>query len=122
MTRKFGVAAPGKNRHQLFRWIETKRWEKCFASLRWRHIADQWVADEFHGHACIAEEFFFEWENAERQRKSPFHDAHSPRPPRPELRTDVINVANTERFQFAGQAQVEAGKVSQDCKRGPAFL
>ncbi len=90
------------------------RGKKCFAGLRWRDVADQRVPDEFHRYACISEEFFFEWKNTQRQRKSPSHDAHSPRPPRPELRADVINVANAKRLQLAGQPQMEAGEICQD--------
>src|ERR1700756_2814801 len=102
--------------------MELVRGKKCFATLTWPDLPDQWMADEFRRYACIAEEFLFEWKNTQRQRESPSHDAHAPGPPRPELRADVVNVANTDRLQFAGQPQMEAGEICQDCQLRTALF
>src|SRR6266403_4115833 len=98
------------------------RGKKCLAGLRRRYLADQRMADEFHRYAGITEEFFLEWKNTQRQRESPPHDAHTPRPPGPELRADVVNVANADWLQLAGQSQMEARKIRQDCQRWTALF
>src|SRR2546430_2089092 len=119
MALDLGVAASGKDGDQFSRGLQLIRGEKCFASLRRRNIADQWVSNEFNRYACVGKEFFFEREYAQRERESPPHDSNAPRPPGPELRADVINIAHAKRFQFARQPEMEAGKVRENRQRRP---
>ena len=90
--------------------------EERFAALRGSHVANQRVSDEFHRHACVAEKLFLEWKDTQRQHETAAHDAYSPGTPGPELRTDVVNISDTERFQFPRKSQVEAGKVCENCE------
>jgi hypothetical protein len=116
MTRDFGAATARKNCNQRFCRIEAVPHEERFAALRGSHVANQRVSDEFHRHACVAKKLFLEWKDTQRQRETAAHDAYSPGPPGPELRTDVVNISDTERFQFPRKSQVEAGKVSENCE------
>src|SRR4029077_20615049 len=86
------------------------------------HRADQRVADEFHGDAGIAVEFFFKGENAEGLGEAVAHYTHAPGTRSPELRADVINVFDAAAFEFSGEAQVEAGKIGEDGEGGCARL
>src|SRR5690348_18435451 len=122
MLAKFGGAASGEDGDEFFPRVEVLLAEKCLAIERGVHGADQRMADEFHGDSGFAVEFFFERENAEGLREAAADYAHAPGAPGPELRTDVVNVFNATAFEFAGQAQVEAGKIGEDGESGFAAL
>src|SRR5258707_15193479 len=74
------------------------------------------MPDEFYLHTCFAIELLFERENTKRLREAPPHHANSPRSPGPELRANIIHVADTMPAQLPGQPQVETGKVRQNRK------
>ena len=80
------------------------------------------MADEFHGHTGIGVKLFFEMKNTQRLRKSPPHQVHTPRPPRPELRANVIDVSNAPGAQLARQPQMKTREVRQNRERRPPAL
>ena len=75
------------------------------------------MADEFCRDAGAGEEGFFEGENAEGLRETAADNAHSPRPPGPELRANVIDVADAERAELAREAEMKAGEIGEDGER-----
>src|SRR5215471_9169421 len=76
------------------------------------------MTDELDVRTRFAEEFHFERENAEPERKSPPHEVCAPRPPSPKLRTDVINVAAAKRFQLSGKTQMKTWEIRKNHQRG----
>src|SRR5712671_1216670 len=72
------------------------------------------MADERYRDSGVCVEFLFEGEDAEGLRESATDDAYAPGAPGPELRADVVDVLNAAAFEFAGEAQVEAGEIGQD--------
>src|ERR1700682_2056421 len=119
---QLGGAAAGQDGDEFFVRIEVLLTAESMAIKRRVHGADQRMADELHGYSGIAIEFFFKRKNAQCLREAPAHYAHAPRPPGPELRADVVDVFNATAFEFAGEAQVEAGKIGEDRKGGLAAL
>src|ERR1700687_2119508 len=105
---QLGGAAAGQDGDEFFVRIEVLLTAESMAIKR-----------RVHG---IAIEFFFKRKNAQCLREAPAHYAHAPRPPGPELRADVVDVFNATAFEFAGEAQVEAGKIGEDRKGGLAAL
>src|SRR2546428_238347 len=75
------------------------------------------MTDEATRNAGVAIEFPLEGENAECVLEPPLDQAHSPRPPRPELGADEIHIAHALPSQLARQSQVESWKIRQDGKR-----
>src|SRR3989441_429671 len=75
------------------------------------------MTDEAHRNAGVAIELLLEGENAECVLEPPLDQAHSPRPPRPELGADEIHIAHALPSQLARQSQVESWKIRQDGKR-----
>src|SRR5260370_30737900 len=122
MLARFGGAAAGKDGDEFLRWIETVLAAKGLAIERGVHGSYKRMADEFHGDASVAVELFFKWENAESLREAAADYADAPRAPGPELRADVIDVFNATALEFAGEAQVEAGKIGEDGEGGFAPL
>ncbi len=76
--------------------------------------AYQRVADEFYGDAGVGVELFFEGEDAEGFGEAAADDSYAPGAPGPELRADVVGVLDFAGFEFAGEAEVEAGEVGED--------
>src|SRR6266851_5224487 len=122
MLAKFGGAAAGQNGDELLLRIEILLAAKGLAIERGVHRSYQRMTDEFHGDASFAVELFFKWENAESLREAAADYADAPRAPGPELRADVVDVFNATAFEFAGEAQVEAGEIGEDCEGGFAPL
>ena len=48
--------------------------------------------------------------------------AHPPPAPSPNLRTDVIEHGNSQRFRDSRQAEVEVGKIDEDQQVGPSLF
>src|SRR5271168_1154761 len=122
VLRELGMPAAGQDRDNRLTRIEIVLAAEFFAGLRGLHGADKRMADEFCGDASAAEERFFEWENTESLRETAADNSNTPRPPRPELRADVIDVAHSVRAEFASEPQMKAGKVGEDRKRRFAAL
>src|SRR5579864_105208 len=120
MLAQFAGTAAGEYGGDFLLRIESLLAAKSLAIERGPHGSYQRMADELNGHSGIAVEFFFKGKNTESLREAAPDDAHAPGTPRPELRADVINVLNAAAFEFAGQAQVEAGEVREDCEGGLA--
>ena len=117
MLSQFSVPASGQDRDNRVAGIEIVLAAEFFAGLRGLHGADERMADEFCGYARAAEERLFERKNAESLRETPPHNSNTPRPPRPELRADVINVANSVRAEFAREPQMKARKIGENRER-----
>src|SRR6266446_4888955 len=80
------------------------------------------MTDEFHRYTGIGIELLFKWEDAQRQSESPPDQIGAPGPPGPELRTDVVDVANAFWKQFARQPQMKTREVRKyRQRRAPAF-
>jgi hypothetical protein len=60
------------------------------------------MADEFCVYAALAEEILFEWKDAKCLDEAAADEIGAPRPPGPELRTNIVDVAHAEREKFAG--------------------
>src|SRR5271154_2971790 len=111
------MSAAGQDRHYWPIRIEIVLSAEFFAGLRCLHGADERMADESCGDARAAEERFLEGKDTERLREAAANDSNAPRPPGPELRADVINIANSVRAEFSREAKVKAGKVGEDRER-----
>src|SRR5712692_7193795 len=122
MVADFPPSASRQNRQDLVPFFQTVFLAEKSPRQCGLHVSYERVADEFHRHASIGVKLFFERENTQRLRKPPPHQVHAPRPPRPELRTDVIDVSNALGAQLARQAQMKTGEVRQNRKRWPPTL
>src|ERR1700738_1777605 len=122
MLAKFRGATARQDGDELFLRIEALLAEKCLTIEGGVHGAYQRMTDEFHGDSGIAVELFFKGENAECLREAATHYAHAPGAPGPELRADVIDVADSMRLEFSGEAEVEAVKIGEDGESGFAAL
>src|SRR5262245_60379984 len=103
MPFHFRSTTARKYRNERQRTAEVVLGEKLGSRNRRCNIAYQRVPDELHRHTCIAEEFLLERKNTKCQREAASHNAHSPRPPCPELRTDVIHIPHGKWLQLAGE-------------------
>src|SRR5580658_6159628 len=119
---EFGVPAAGQDRDDGKGWIEILLVAEFFAGLRRFDGADERMANEFCGHARATKECFFEGKNAERLRETAANDADSPRAPGPELWADVVDVTDSVRAEFAGEAKMKTGKVGENRERRAAAL
>src|ERR1700721_2666503 len=95
-------------------WVEIILAAKFFAALRCMDCADQRMADKFVGSAAAAEKSFLKGKNAKCLREAATHYAHPPRPPGPELRADVVDVADAKRSKLAGQPKMKTWKIGED--------
>src|ERR1700722_743965 len=109
-----GATAAGKNGDDREGRIQLLLAEERGAIDGRVYRAYQRVADEFHGDACVGVELFFEGEDAEGFGETAADDSYAPWAPGPELRADVIGVADLAGFEFAGEAGGEAGEVGED--------
>src|SRR5580692_1168995 len=119
---KFGVPAAGQNGNNYLTGIETVLAAEFLAGLRGLHGADQWMTYEFCGYARSAKERFFKGKNAKGLRESAAHDSDPPRSPCPELRANVVDVADSVRAELAREAEMKAGKIGKDRERRAAAL
>ena len=78
--------------------IESVLFRELGAAQGGAYHADQRVADESCWDAGVAIEFFFKWENAQGFNEAAADYAHAPRSPGPELRADVVDIFDAERF------------------------
>ena len=67
-------------------------------------------------HPARAIPFLLEGENAKPAHESAAHQVRAPRPPRPELRADEIDVLHALPLQRPREAQVEAGEIRENRK------
>ena len=88
----------------------------------WLDVADERMADEFCGDAGVGVELFFEGEDAEAEFETAADDSDTPRPPGPKLGADVVGVGDFSEFEFAGEAEMEAGEVGEDGECGFALF
>ena len=121
MVCEFGGTAAGKNGDEMRAWCEIVLFAKCATVLGSGYGADQWMADEFGGDARVTKKLLLEGEDTERFLEATGDELGAPRTPSPELRADVVDVANTSRLEFAGEAEMETGKVGEDGECGLAF-
>src|SRR5713101_108053 len=70
------------------------------------HVSDERVADEFHGHAGIGVELFFERKDTQGLCEAAADQIHAPGAPGPELRANVIDVSNALGVELARQPQM----------------
>ena len=119
---KFGGAAAGKNRDERFFGMEVVSGAERGAIERRLDVTDERMADEFCGDAGVGVKLFFEWEDAEGESEAAADDPYTPRTPGPELRADVVGVGHSAEFEFAGEAEMEAGEVGEDGEGGFALL
>src|SRR4029077_5508583 len=122
MLANFGGAAARQDGDEFFVGIEVLLAEKRMAIERGAHRTYQRMADKFYGDPSVAVELFFKRKDAEGLREAAADYAHAPGSPGPELRADIINVSNAAPFEFAGEAEMEAGKVGEDSEGGLAAL
>src|SRR5712692_2145902 len=80
------------------------------------------MTDEFHWHTGIGVELFFEVENAECLGEAAANQIHAPGAPGPELRANVIDVADAFRSQLARQPQMKSRKFRENGQRRAAAL
>ncbi len=119
---KFAGAAAGKNRDERFFGMEVVSGAERGAIERGLDVADERMADEFCGDAGVGVELFFEGEDAEAEFEAAADDSNAPRPPGPELGADVVGVGDFAEFEFAGEAEMEAGEVGEDGEGGFALF
>src|SRR5450759_5859322 len=74
------------------------------------------MPDKVGGHAARAIPFLLKREDAEPPHKPPAHQVRTPRPPRPELRANEIDVLHALALQRARKTQVKPGEISENCE------
>src|SRR2546426_1346466 len=74
------------------------------------------MTNEFHRHAGIGVELFFEVKNAECLGEAAPYQIHPPGAPGPELRANVIDVADAFRSELAREPQMKSWKVRKNGK------
>ena len=121
MLAKFAGAAAGKNRDERFFGMEVVSGAERGAIESGFDVADERMADEFCGDAGVGVELFFEGEDAEGLGEAAADDSNAPGTPGPELRADVVGVGDFAEFEFAGEAEMEAGEVGEDGEGGLCF-
>ena len=72
------------------------------------------MADEFRGYACVADRMFPRKGKCTELARSGAVPDRSPGPPGPELRADVVDVANAMRPKLAREPKMKAGKIGED--------
>src|SRR5258708_12927189 len=113
-------AASRKESHKRAGGIEAVRAKEFRARSARADFAHQRMTHKLCRHGALAEELFFEREDAQGLFETPTHRTNPPGPPGPELRGHKINVADADAAKFARQAQVEAGKIHKDGEGRPA--
>jgi hypothetical protein len=111
---KFGGAAAGKNRDERFFGMEVVSGAERGAVESWLDVTNERVTDEFCGDAGVGVELFFEGEDAQGLLEAAADDPYTPRPPCPKLGADVVGVGDFAEFEFAGEAEMEAGEIGED--------
>src|SRR5208283_5990201 len=101
--RQLPRAAARQDRDNLAGGVEALRGAELRAALCRAHRAYQRMADKLRGHAGIAEKLLFKRENTQCLHKALADQPHPPRTPGPELRANVIDIANTARNKLARQ-------------------
>src|ERR1700681_663538 len=120
MLAKFRGTAAGQHGDDFLLRVEPLLAAKRLAIERGVHRSYQRMTDKFYRDSSVAVELFFEREHAQGLAEAPTDNVHATRSPGPKLRTDVINVLDAAAFEFAGEAQMEAGKIGEDGKCGLA--
>src|SRR5579863_9390671 len=102
MLVQLGAAAAGKNGDDREGWIQLLLAEKRCAIDGGVYRAYQRVANEFYWDAGVGVELFFEGEDAKGLGETTADDSYSPGAPGPELRADVVGVADFAGFELSG--------------------
>src|SRR5712664_114084 len=122
MVRNFSPPAARQDRDNRVPLYKTVFLAEFFPRQRCFHVSHQGMTDEFHRYTGIGVELFFKGEDAQRQSEPPPDQIRTPGPPGPELRTDVVDVSNALRAQFAREPQMKTRKIRKYRKRrAPAF-
>src|SRR5271157_559528 len=95
---------------------------KLLPVIRGAYRSYQRVPNEFRGNTHAAEELLLKGKNAQRLLESTPDQLCPPRPPGPELRADVIDIAISPVLQLPGQPQVKPRKIRQNRQRRLALF
>src|SRR5271157_6177062 len=101
MVRQLGVSASREHRHHRPPRYQRMRFTKLLAVFRCFYLAHQRMTDEFRGNPRVTEEIFLKCKNAKGFFEAPADQVHPPRPPRPELGANVVDVADPLRLQLS---------------------
>src|SRR5271157_2147860 len=107
--RQLPRAAAWQYRDNLAAGVEPVRGAEFRPALCCTYRPHQRVPDKLRGHPGIPEKLLFKRKDAQRLHKTLVDQPHPPRPPGPELRADVIDIANAARNKFARQPQMKPG-------------
>src|SRR5487761_369752 len=77
----------------------------------------QWMPDEIYRNSGSAINVFLERKHHEHALESPLNPAHAPGTPRPNLRADEINAANSVFLQTPRQAKIEPWRIHGNRQR-----
>src|SRR5438270_10788809 len=81
------------------------------AGQRMTHVFD--ICD-----AAFSVPTFFEWQNRKQEIDVALYVSRAIRPPRPQLRADVINDADAVPVKPTRQPQIEIGPIDENCRVG----
>ena len=95
--------------------------EKLRARQGWADAGGERVSDVRYGHAVLAEKRLFEGKNAEQLVDDAAHRPYPAFSPCPDLGSYEVNDWNAEALEFAGDPEVEIGRVGEDGEVGFAL-
>ena len=117
----FVDAAPWQERHHRPRRVQPEPGQKRSARLwRVRHV-EQRMAHPLDRHTCALVDLDLEGKDDQHAVGDALHRLHPSRPPRPQLRADVVHDRHAELAHRMGEPEIEVGEVDRDEHIGPGF-
>src|SRR5712691_7909800 len=116
VLRDFSRAASRQQRNDWFGGIQSEKCGEFGARSFCGDISNQGMPNKIRRYPARAIPILLEGENAKPAYESAAHQVRAPRPPRPELRADEIDVLHALPLQRAREAQVEAGEIRENRK------
>src|SRR6266850_5966974 len=119
VVRDFSRAASRQDGDDWFGGIQSEKCRELLTRFFCGHIPHQGMPDKIRRYPARAIPILFKWENAEPAHESTAHQVRAPRPPRPELRANKIDILHALLLQCPREAQMEAGEIREDRKTRP---
>jgi len=113
MVGEFGGATARKDGDDMAARNEIVFFAELTAIFSGSNGANERVADEFGGDSGVTKKLLFEGEDTEGFFESPGDELGAPGPPGPELRANVVDIANATRFEFARKAKMETREIGE---------
>src|SRR5882762_10472253 len=119
VVRDFSRAASRQDGDDWFGGIQSEKCRELLTRSFCGHIPHQGMPNKIRRYPARSIPILLEWENAEPAHESTAHQVRAPRPPRPELRANKIDILHALLLQCPREAQMEAGEIREDRKTRP---